>query len=100
MFTQSVMFIFAATLALVTMSGRVTVGWIYLLAALTSATAAFDSPARQALVPNLVPNEHLTNALSLNYIMAEIASIVGPGLAGLTAWLIPQVRRYRDGGEA
>jgi MFS family permease len=80
--TQSAMLLFAALLGLVTWVGLVSLPIIYLLAALTSAASAFDGPARQALVPNLVPNEHLTNALSLNNIMMQIASILGPGLAG------------------
>jgi MFS family permease len=48
---------------------------------------AFDAPARQALPPNLVPPEHLTNALSLNNIMRQTATILGPGLVGFViAW--------------
>ncbi len=80
--TQSAMMFFAALLGFVTMNGWASVPLIYLLAALTAAAMAFDSPARQALVPNLVPKHHLTNALSLNNIMRQTASIVGPGLAG------------------
>lgn len=87
MFTQSAMMLFAATLGLVTNLGWVSAAVIYLLAALTAAAVAFDSPARQSLAPNLVPKEHLTNALSLNNIMHQTAAIVGPGLAGFTiAW--------------
>ncbi len=86
--TQTLMMVFAAALALVTSSGLVSVLVIYLLAALTAAATAFDSPARQALTPNLVPKEHLTNALSLNNVMMQIAAIAGPGLAGFAiAWL-------------
>jgi MFS family permease len=80
--TQSLMMIFAAILALGTNVNLVSAPFIYLLAACTAATAAFDGPARQALAPNLVRKEHLTNALSLNNIMMQVASIVGPGLAG------------------
>ncbi len=80
--TQSAMMLFAALLAWVTVSGRVNAPIIYLLAALTAAVGAFDAPARQALVPNLVPREQLTNALSLNNIMWQVAAIVGPALAG------------------
>ncbi|MDE3091183.1 MAG: MFS transporter [Chloroflexota bacterium] len=80
--TQSLMMLFAAALALVTNLNLVSAPIIYLLAALTAANVAFDSPARQALAPNLVRKEHLTNALSLNNIMMQTASIVGPGLAG------------------
>jgi MFS family permease len=80
--TQSLMMVFAAILALVTNVNLVSAPFIYLLAACTAATGAFDGPARQALVPNLVRREHLTNALSLNNIMTQVASIAGPGLAG------------------
>ena len=48
-----------------------------------SAVGAFDLPARQALVPTLVPREHLPNAISLNTIMFQTASVVGPSLGGL-----------------
>ena len=85
--TQSVMMLFAGILGLLTYCAWISVGLIYLLAALTSATMAFDAPARQALPPNLVPEEHLTNALSLNNVMRQTATIVGPGLAGFViAW--------------
>ena len=55
---------------------------VYLLTALSSAAGAFDGPARQSLIPNLVPREHLPNAISLNTIMFQIASVLGPSLAG------------------
>ena len=85
--TQSVMMFFAGALGLLTYCGWISVGLIYVIAALTSATMAFDAPARQALPPNLVPAEHLTNALSLNNVMRQTATIVGPGLAGFViAW--------------
>lgn len=87
LFTQSAMMIFAAILALVTSGGWASPVAIYLLAACTAGALAFDSPARQSLPPNLVPPEHLTNAVSLNSVMNRTASIVGPGLAGFViAW--------------
>jgi MFS family permease len=87
LFTQSGMMIFAAILGLLTYSGAISVGLIYVLSALSAAAMAFDAPARQALPPNLVPPEHLTNALSLNNIMRQTASILGPGLVGFViAW--------------
>src|SRR5579872_6803311 len=62
----------------------VTVVWpIYTLAALGAAVGAFDMPARQALVPTLVPREHLPNAISLNTIMFQTASVLGPSLGGI-----------------
>ena len=56
---------------------------VYLLAALGAAASAFDGPARQALIPNLVPREHLANALSLNQIMFQSASVLGPSIGGV-----------------
>src|SRR4029077_7664512 len=53
------------------------------LAALGAAVGAFDLPARNALVPSLVPREHLPNAISLNTIMFQTASVVGPSLGGV-----------------
>ncbi len=86
-FTQSAMLILAAILGFSTGSGWISVGIIYLLTASISAASAFDNPAWQAIVPNLVPAEHLTNALSLNNVMRQTATIVGPALAGFViAW--------------
>lgn len=82
-FTQSAAAIVAATLAAVTLLGYDSVPAIYLLTSLGAAAAAFDNPARQALVPNLVPREHLTNALSLNTLNWQIGTIIGPMIAGL-----------------
>lgn len=86
--TQSTMMILAALLGLFTTAGWISVGVIYLLLAAISAALAFDGPAWQAIVPNLVPAGHLTNALSLNNIMRQTAQIVGPALGGfIIAWL-------------
>jgi len=85
--TQSSMTLLAALLGFLSYGGAISVITIYALAALTSAANSFDSPARQSLIPNLVPLEHLTNALSLNSIMHKTATIAGPGLAGFViAW--------------
>lgn len=80
--TQIAMMFFAALLGLLTISELINAPLIYALAALTAAAGAFDSPARQALYPNLVPKEHLTNAVSLINLSRQTASILGPMLAG------------------
>jgi MFS family permease len=82
LFSQSAMMIFAGILAWVTSAGAASPLAIYLLSALTAAANAFDNPARNSLPPNLVPREHLQNALSLSNILNRTASIAGPGLAG------------------
>ncbi|MSR05633.1 MAG: MFS transporter [Gemmatimonadetes bacterium] len=81
--SQVLLAIVAAVLGILTFSGLTAVWPLYLLAALVSAVAAFEGPARQALVPNMVPREHLSNAISLNTIMFQASSIVGPSLAGI-----------------
>jgi MFS family permease len=73
----------ALALALLTFRGLAVVWPIYALAALGAAVGAFDMPARAALVPSLVPRGHLPNAISLNTIMFQTASVVGPSLGGL-----------------
>src|SRR5262249_54699530 len=73
----------AGLLGFVALAGVRSLGPIYGLAALTSAFWAFDGPARQSLVPTLVPREHLSNAISLNTIMFQTASVIGPALGGL-----------------
>ena len=83
MVTQVSAAVVAVTLAALTFSGLSVVWPVYVLAGLGAAASAFDGPARQALIPNLVPREHLANALSLNQIMFQSASVVGPSLGGL-----------------
>ncbi len=73
----------AAVLALLAFRGVAHVWPLYVLAALSSAVGAFDLPARQALVPTLVPREHLSNAISLNTIMFQVSSVAGPSLGGM-----------------
>jgi MFS family permease len=50
---------------------------------LSSAVGAFDLPARQSLVPSLVPREDLPNAISLNTIMQQTSQVLGPALGGI-----------------
>ena len=53
--TQSAMALVALALALLTFSGHITIWNIYLLTAVQAAAVAFDGPARQAMIPNIVP---------------------------------------------
>ena len=48
-----------------------------------SIAITFDLPARQALIPNLVPKEELPNAFSMNSISVNMGAILGPALSGL-----------------
>lgn len=80
---QIVMMLAATSLALVTASGRANVWAILLVAGVGAAAGAADGPARQALLPSLVPREHLPNAIGLNSILYQTASVVGPSIAGI-----------------
>ena len=82
MATQSIMLACSATLALVTFRGLLHVWPIFLLTAIASAAWAFDTPARQALMPTLVPLKDFPNAVSLSMLMFQIGLIVGPPFAG------------------
>ena len=81
--TQTLLAIVAFGLTAFTAFGFRSVWMLYGLTALSSAIGAFDLPARQALLPMLVPREDLPNAISLNTIMVQAASIAGPGIGGL-----------------
>jgi MFS family permease len=83
MITQSVMLASAAILAAITAAGLKTVWPIYLLTAISSAAIAFDSPARQALMPSLVPVADFPNAVSLGLVVFNAATIIGPAITGL-----------------
>jgi len=81
--TQTSAAVVSLVLALLTFRGLSTVWPIYLLAFLSAGVGTFDLPARQALVPTLVPREHLPNAISMNTIMFQLASVAGPSLGGI-----------------
>ena len=81
--TQSGMALAAGLLALHSFRGETTLWPVYVLAALGSAFGSFDGPARQSLIPTLVPREQLASAITLNTIMFQIASVLGPALGGI-----------------
>ena len=80
--TQSVMLASAALLTVGTLAGLASVWPIYILSAFASAASAFDVPARQALMPTLVPAEDFPNAVSLGIAVFNVATIAGPAIAG------------------
>ncbi len=81
--TQSVAALQAAALAYLTFTNQITIWHIYLLTAIQAATMAFDLPARQAMVPNLVSREHLPSAFSMSSVAFNTGAIVGPLLFGI-----------------
>lgn len=92
--TQSVMGLVALALALLTFNGTIALWHIYALTAIQALAVAFDTPARQSLVPNLVPARDLPNAFSMSSLAAQIGSIVGPALSGLVIAYFGQAFTY------
>lgn len=81
--TQICMMVIAIILAVLEWHGNLTLPLIYAAVALLSITNSFDNPARQAMVPNLVPVEDLPNAIGLNGISWRLSDVMGPIFAGL-----------------
>jgi MFS family permease len=80
---QAVAMLVAAALAIVTFSGQAQVWHVVVAVLLTTAAEAFDQPARQALIPALVPRHQLPEAFALLNPSREAAVLVGPALAGI-----------------
>ena len=81
--TQTGQMLNALALALVTFLGMTTVWHILAASFIGASLLAFDNPARNALIPNIVPPRDLLNALSLNGAIYSGAALVGPALAGV-----------------
>jgi MFS family permease len=81
--TQITMTLTALALGLLTWQGTIQIWHIYVLTAIQAVATSFDGPARQSLVPNLIPRPALSSAFSLQSIASNTGSIVGPGLGGI-----------------
>jgi MFS family permease len=82
--TQSILMLLSVLLAVTTWAEAVDVWLLYAVAVGVAITSAFDSPAQQALIPNLVPRERIPDAMSLNIITWNVAAIAGPALGGIS----------------
>ncbi|MFS0757081.1 MFS transporter [Noviherbaspirillum sp. 1P10PC] len=81
--TQCAMGLLALGLGLLTLLGVAQLWQVYLFAFLLGCVSAFDAPARQTFVSELVGEEHLTNAVALNSTSFNAARMIGPAVAGL-----------------
>ena len=81
--TQSAMMVFAFILAALTFLHIVQPWHVIALSALLGTANAFDAPARQAFVGEMVNREDLTNAIALNATMFHTATAIGPAVAGV-----------------
>jgi MFS family permease len=80
--TNLVLLVLSGALAVATETGVVNVTMLFIVAALVSAVSSFDGPARQALIPTLVPRRRIPDAMSLNILTGNVADMFGPALGG------------------
>jgi MFS family permease len=81
--TQAIMGLLALGLGFLTIAGLVQLWEVYLFAFLLGCASAFDSPARQTFVSELVGENDLSNAVALNSTSFNIARMIGPAVAGV-----------------
>ncbi len=81
--TQAAMGLLALGLGLLIVTGVVQLWHVYVFAFLQGCVAAFDAPARQTFVSELVAEEHLSNAVALNSTSFNAGRMIGPAIAGL-----------------
>jgi MFS family permease len=81
--TQTASMLLAGALAFFTLSGTVRVWHVITISALLGVVNAFDVPARQSFLVEMVGKDDLMNAIALNSSMFNGARVVGPGIAGL-----------------
>ncbi|UAJ81365.1 MFS transporter [Leifsonia sp. ZF2019] len=83
MATQGAMGVLGLGLGLLTVTGVVELWHVYVFALLLGVVAAFDAPARQTFVSELVAGPNLSNAVALNSASFNAARLLGPAVAGL-----------------
>jgi MFS family permease len=86
--TQATMGVLALGLGLLTLTGVAQLWQVYVFAGLLGCVAAFDAPARQTFVSELVPGFQLSNAVALNSTSFNVARLIGPAVAGVLIALV------------
>ncbi len=86
--TQVALAVTAGVLGILAVTGLVTAWHVYVIAFVFGAAAAFDVPARQAFVNEMVGPDQLANAVGLNSASFNLGRVIGPAVAGLLiAWM-------------
>ncbi len=80
--SQAAMAATSLLLALLTFTHQIVVWELYVLTAISSVALAFDAPARQSIIPNLVPSAQLPGAFSMISMGRQIGAVSGPALSG------------------
>lgn len=83
MLTQSLLLLLGAAIGVLLLLGLMTLPLMYTFALALGVVAAFDNPARQAFVSDLVSRENASNAVALNAASFNGARMIGPAVAGI-----------------
>jgi MFS family permease len=84
---QSIPFITSALMVLAIHSAAVNLWLVYGLVFMAGVASAFEAPARQTLIPALVPRNLFARAMTLNSTLQSLSAVTGPAVAGaLIAW--------------
>lgn len=83
LWTQSALFLLALILFILTVTHLINPLMIYLSLILISVASSFSLPARQAVLPHLVPKKLFMNAVTLHTLQFQSAVLIGPAIAGL-----------------
>src|SRR5271168_554554 len=81
--TQTAAMVLACILAILTLTGKVHVWHVFVLASLLGVVNAFDIPGRQSFLVDMVGKDDLMNAIALNSSMFNGARVIGPAVAGI-----------------
>jgi MFS family permease len=94
MCTQIGLFCISTILALLTIAGKASPEMLYIATMLLALFTSLEQPSRQSLIPNLVPREHLAQALALQGTQRYVPIIAGPSMAGVVLALFGPAACY------
>ena len=83
MVTKILILLISAIFASLIIMGWIQLWQVYVLTFLRGSTMAFDQPARRAIIPSIVPDNLVTNAMALSSSSIQVMRILGAGTAGL-----------------
>jgi MFS family permease len=83
--TNTIFGLASLTIGLLTISGDIQLWMIYIVCLVCGFTKVFDNPSRQTFIREMVGNDHLQNAVSLNSTQMNLARVIGPSIAGIIA---------------
>jgi len=83
MSSQSVTMTMHLILAVLLLSGRIEVWHVFITAFISGSSMAFNQPARQSMIPRIIPSDIMLNAIALNTAAMNLMRVLGSGMAGL-----------------